>query len=484
MTETAWIFVVVLGVSFGLGAIAARFVHNASDYYVAGARIPWYLLTGTFLASNVSAGLFLGATNMTGQHGYAIWSAYFTTNIGFFLAIAVVGVLIRRLADHYEIYNFGDILATRYSSRAGAVRAVTAVFLPVIYIPLLAAQFIAMSTIAATTLGLPYEETLAAIVLLVIAYTVLGGMIGVVWSDGFQFLVLIVGLLIAVPIGMTVLGGGDPSAGWQQLRALPEDMFQWTSASWPWYLAAAQLVWIFAIPAQPHLVTRFLAAKDERAILISLPVCALFGLIIYASTVPLGLIGHVTFPELTDGEYFYIQIARQYLGPWLGAIALAGVTAAALSTSSTIMIVAGQSLSRDFYQKFFHPSANRKTVLFVARFSVFVVGACGFSIAHLQFLDIFWLAVLSASLLASVYFVPLMGGLFWKSAGGDGAIAAMISGGLAAVVVFAVNEIMDTRLFISEFFAGLCISIIAMWLATRRKRATSAEMAAWACMRN
>ena len=208
MNLNAVIFLGLLGTSFAIGAIAARSVRNVSDYYVAGGRMPWYLLTGTFVASNASAGVFLGATNMAGKHGYAMWCAYFTTSIGFLLAIAVVGVLVRRLASHYEIYDFADILATRYSSRGGTIRLLTASFLPIVYIPALAAQFIALTTIAASMFGLPYHILLSGIVILVVGYTLLGGMLGVVWSDGFQFLVLFFGLVLAVPIGMFAIGDG------------------------------------------------------------------------------------------------------------------------------------------------------------------------------------------------------------------------------------------------------------------------------------
>lgn len=483
MTQDALIFLGLLGVSFLIGAIAARSIKNVSDYYVAGARMPWYLLTGTFVASNVSAGLFLGATNMAGEHGYAMWCSYFTTSFGFVLAIGVVGVLVRRLAGRYEIYDFADILATRYASRGGTIRLLTALFLPVIYIPLLAAQFIALTTIAATMFGLPYDALLTGIVVLVVGYTLLGGMLGVVWSDGFQFLVLFFGMVLAVPIGMAALGDGNAYQAWAQITALSREQFQWSTEAWPWYLVIGQFVWLFAIPVQPHLVTRFLTAKDERAILIALPVCLTVGLLIYASTVPLGLLGRLTRPELGVGEYFYIELARQHLGPWLGAFALAGIAAAALSTCSTVLIVTGQSFSRELYQKWLAPGADDQQALRAARLGVLLVGCIGFAIAYFQFLGIFWLVVLSASLLASVYFVPMMAGLFSATAGASGAIAAMTVGGITATGVFAVNELLDAHYFVSELFAGLVASALAMWWVSRRNPATAAEREVLLCVR-
>jgi len=475
VTLDAIIFTVLLVASFFIGALASRSVKNVSDYYVAGGRMPWYLLTGTFVASNVSAGLFLGATNMAGRHGYAIWCSYFSTSIGFLLGIAVVGVLVRRLASHYEIYDFADILATRYSSRSGTIRGLTALLLPVIYIPLLAAQFIALTTIAASMFGLPYHTLLVGIVLLVVGYTLLGGMLGVVWSDAFQFLVLFFGLVLAVPIGMNAVGGGDPGRAWAKVLELPATQFQWSSDEWPWFLVFGQLAWLFAVPVQPHLVTRFLTARNERSIMIALPVCLTIGLVVYLSTIPVGLLGRLTQPELASGQYYYIELARQHLGPWLGAFALAGISAAALSTCSTVLIVTGQSFSRELYQKWLVQDASDQQALRMARLGVLMVGAIGFSIAYFQWLGIFWLVVLSASLLASVYFVPVMAGFFSASASAGGAIAAMVAGGVSATAVFFANQALGTHYFISEVFAGLGASALAMWLFSRRGAVTAAE---------
>ena len=90
MKIEALVFSSFLLMSFFIGALAARSIRGISDFFVAGAKMPWYFLTGTFVASNVSAGLFLGATNMAGNHGYAVYSSFFTTAIGYLISIAIV----------------------------------------------------------------------------------------------------------------------------------------------------------------------------------------------------------------------------------------------------------------------------------------------------------------------------------------------------------------------------------------------------------
>ena len=475
MTLAGLLFLIFVGVSFFIGAFAARSIRGLSDYFVAGARMPWFLLTGTFIASNVSSGLFLGATNMNALHGYAMWCAYFTTSIGFVLGIGVVGVLVRRLASNYEVLDFADILATRYSSQGGAIRALVTVVLPIVYIPLLGAQFIALATITGSLFDVSYHTVLSLIVGLVIVYTLLGGMLGVVWTDGFQFLVLLLGIGLAVPVGMSSLGGGDSGLGWERLLAQVPDIFSATTPDWPWYLLLGQFAWIFAVPVQPHLVTRFLTARDERTILIALPVCVTAGLLIYASTVPVGLLGRAAAPDLAAGGYYYVELARSQLGPWLGGFALAGVAAASLSTCSTVLMVTGQSLSREIYQKWLVPDASEAQALRAARIAVFLVGAAAFAIAWYQPLGIFWLVVLSASLLASIFFVPLLAGLLTSSAGAMGALASMVAGGVAALTVFFINEWLDAHYFVSELFAGLLFSALALWVLNRRFPATTAE---------
>lgn len=470
------LFVAFLVASFAIGALSVRAVKSIRDYFVAGARMPWYFLTGTFIASNVSAGLFLGATDMIARHGYALWCSYWPTAVGYLVAIGVVGVLVRRMADHYEIYDFADILATRYSSRGNAIRAMTILILPLVYIPGVAAQFMALAAIAEGVFGLPYETVLTVIAVIVVAYTLLGGMLGVVWTDGFQFLVLLFGLILAVPVGMTALGSGSAAAGWERITALPPELFDWRSERWPWFLVMGQMVWAFSLPAQPHLVTRFLTARSERDIMIALPVCLVAGFAIYASTVPLGLLGRLAAPDLQPGGHYYIELARGYLGPGLGAMALAGIAAAALSTASTALIVTGQSLSREIYQKWLVPDASDRAALLAARIAVLGVGVLTLGLAWFKPLGIFWLVLLSASLLASVFFVPMLAGLFWRRASAVGALWSMGAGAVACAGVYAYNRATGSHLFASDLFAGLLASAAAMGLASLRCRATDEEL--------
>ena len=463
MSISIFLYSAFLLTTFLIGAFASKRISGIKDYYIAGGQMPWYMLCGTFIASSVSAGLFLGATNMAAQNGYALWASYVATSIGYLVALGVIGVLVKRLASKHEIYEFADILAVRYPSERKSIRTVIAVIMPLVYIPAMAAQFMALAAISSTIFGVSYEIILVIVVAIIVVFTLLGGMLGVVWTDAFQFLVLTVGLIIAVPLGMSHVGDGDMAAGWTRAIDSAGSVFEWETPGWPWYAAAGQMMWVFAMSVQPHLVTRFLTAKDEMAILKALPVCLILMLIIYASTIPIGLLGGVYDVDLAAGEHYYVTLAVDVLGPWIGTMALIGIAAASISTSSTILMVTAQALACDVIEPAMGGNISNEKLLKISRFSVVIIGLAAALIAFSKPLSIFWLIMLSTSLLGATFFIPIAGGFITPRASGKAALAAMVVGATATTVVFAINKATGAHWFVHEFFAGFVFSLVA-WL--------------------
>ena len=464
--------------SLAIGAFSSQSIRDTRDYYSAAGRMSWYMLVGTFMASNVSAGLFLGATNASGENGYAMWAAYFPTCMGYLLCIGFVGIWVRRLSNQYEIMDLTDVFYYRFQRRGEMVRSVSSIIVAFAYIPVLVAQFIALASIISALLDVPYGSSLLIISLVVVSYTFLGGMLGVIRTDGIQFIILVVGLLVAVPLSISAAGAGDTGSGWERMAELP-DIFSWTTQGLPWFTVFGQLVWLFAIPVQPHLVSRFLAAKSEKDIVICLPICVAMTLIIYTATVPLGLAGRVLEPDLEQGAHYYVVMAVDHFPVVVGALALAGIASAALSTCSTVLMITGQTVSRQVIQRIKMPAWF--TQMHGARTGVLVVGITTWMIAEIQPLGIFWLVVLSASILASGFFVPLFLGLLWRRATDEGAVAAMLVGTISACAVYLVNDFYGTHYFISEVFAGLTVSAMVMVTISLRTSNSKEEILVMDC---
>ncbi|MBI4445406.1 MAG: sodium:solute symporter family protein [Acidobacteria bacterium] len=478
MTPQAILYLGFFAITLSLGWLAGRQIKSEADFHVAGRRMTWPVLTGSFLAANVSIGLFLGGTNMAGNIGYAFWCAYFTTSIGFLIAIGFVGVLVRRLAGRYKIYSFADFLATRYSSRKVAIRCAVGALMSLMFIPYMAAQLTGLAAITVSVFNLPYALVLIVTSLFVIGYTLWGGMVGVVWTDTFMCLVLFLGMILAVPTGIAYVGDGSAEVGWQRLlEQLPPEIFTGVQPHWSWMALAGQLIWIFAVPSGPHLVTRFLTARDEQTVLKSLPLCVALGLFVYGSTVPTGLLGRLVAGPMGAQEYYYFALAERGLGAWIGGFALAGIAAAALSTCSTEMIITSQTLSRDLYSVYLRPHASNREIVLISRLSLLVVGLVTLLVAWYAGVGVFWLVFSSASLLASGFFVPIVGGLFSRRGSGTAAALSMISGFAACIGAYLANSYGLMALSSLEGFIGLGVSLLVYLLVSWISPPTAEELA-------
>ncbi len=486
---TVLVFVVVLALTLLVGALAGSKVHDIKGYYIAGGNVGPLLLTGTFLASNVSAALFLGATDVAAGVGYAFWCAYVPTAIGFLLCLGWMGPAVRRLARAREIFTFPEILGARFPSRAGPLRLLAALAIPALYLPYVAAQLDGVAAVLARILGLSEvaesvglpgarEVALCGVLGILLLYTLWGGMKAVVWTDLLQMGVLVVGILLLVPLALHFLGDGELALGTERaMAAAPDGAYSLTSDGWPWAMVFGQLVWLFAIPAQPHLMTRILAARDEGAIRAALPWCLLGLLLIYLSTIPVGLLGRAMVPELPEGGHYYVEVALAGLGAVPAGFALAGVAAAALSTGDTEVALAGQAVSRDLYQRHVDPDASESRVLFVARCAVFGTAALTFAIAWWQPSGIYWMGRASAALFAGAFFVPLAAGLSWRRTTGTGALAG-VGAGLIGTLGFALAKLGGLDTPIPEFAVGLACATLGLVIGSLATSVGEDELAA------
>ena len=112
---------------------------------------------------------------------------------------------------------------------------------------------------------------------------------------------------------------------------------------------------------------------------------------------------------------------------WLGALALAAVFSAEVSTCDAILFMLSTSLSQDLYKQFVNPRADDKTVLLVARLAAVAGGAIGVLLA-IQLPTVIGALSIFYTLLGVSLFVPVLAGLYVGKAGTPEAFAAIIAG--------------------------------------------------------
>src|SRR5688572_9189639 len=188
----------------GLGIWTARLVRSSSDFFVAGRSLGPGLILATMLAANIGAGSTVGATGLAYRDGLSAWWWVGSAGIGSLVFAFFVAPRLWRLAKEHDFYTTGDFLEFRYSP---AVRGVTTALIAVGALALLAGQLIAGATILNVLTGMPrWAGALTGGAIMTVYFTA-GGLLGSAWVNTLQLIVMLIGLLIALPVALGSAGG-------------------------------------------------------------------------------------------------------------------------------------------------------------------------------------------------------------------------------------------------------------------------------------
>jgi SSS family solute:Na+ symporter len=208
----------------------------------------------------------------------------------------------------------------------------------------------------------------------------------------------------------------------------------------------------------PGLMQKAYGAASDRAVRTGIGLQAV-ALALFAFVPPLlGMAARATHPGLTNPNIVLPTVLIEQLPVSLGALALAAVFSAEVSTCDAILFMLATSLSQDLYKRFVRPDADDRSVLMVARMASVVGGAGGVALALMletvqSALAIFY-ALLGVSLLA-----PVVGALYLPRAGAREALASIVAGNVTLLVVrFALPS---SLAWIDPTIAGLAASIAA-----------------------
>ena len=412
-----------------VGAFASRSVRRAEDFFVAGRSLPPTLIFSTFLAANLGAGSTVGAAEFGYTSGLPAWWWVGSAGIGSAALAFLVGPRLHRIAKAHGLYTVGDYLELRYGRTTRlAVAAILLVGAPAI----LAGQIIAAGLVLQAAVGLPKSFGTAIAGTLATVYFAMGGLRSASWVNSLQVAVKAVGFLVAVPWMITASGG------WTEVAAAAADDTA-LSLGGAGFGDTAQLVLLLA-PAfivSPGLVQKLFGARDEHAVRVGVGLQAAALLAYAVLPVLLGMAARVHFPELADPGSALVRLFTEVAPMWLGALMLAAILSAEVSSADAVLFMIATSLSRDVLEPLSRGKLSDRARLALARRSSLGAGALGILLAN------WFQSILSAlsffyGLLTLTLFVPLVAGLFWKRPGQSVALAAIASSlgaaGLAVLV--------------------------------------------------
>ena len=411
------------------------------------------------------------ATDLGGGFSIAMGGLGFTLGISGSWLIAVSGLSIvmvsfwmvpkvKRWSDRVKGLTTGDMFEARFDRRTGTLAAIV---IGIAWFTFVGGQIVAGGKLLQVTLDMNLSLAVALAGTIVLAYTALGGLKAVIYTDVFQMFVLMIGiLLIAVPIGVFEVGG--IGALFSQLEGNPETahLVDWTAVSAKelagWFFAIFP-VWFISIAA----LQRIVAARDVQTarrafFLTGVPIE--WPLFAVGSTM-IGLIARVLLPDLPDPELATPTVVMELLPAGIAGIVVAAYIAAVMSSADSCLIGPVAIFANDVYHKLLRPQASGAELVVVARAATLVLGVLAIGTAYLvpNVLDLILYAYTFG---AAGLFFPMLGLLFWRRTTAAGAFASMLLGGGSAVAW----AVLDEPFGFSASYAGWVVGLPTLILVS------------------
>jgi SSS family solute:Na+ symporter len=353
------------------------------------------------------------------------------------LGLLVLGLTLARPMRVLARYTVPEVLEMRYRSKAVRLLAATLSLLALIGI--LGAQVWAASAVF-EAIGLPGTAGAVFATLVFIAYTALSGLWAVTLTDFIQIIIGSIGILVAVILGLIKVGGiSGLETALDGISGLPQPAGQYFSLTslGPSLLALTLIATVMYTLIGQDFYQRLFAAKDERtarkgAIYAGILLMALSVLPALAGMLAVALSGK---PEevINSPKTAVPRLIISVFGGTVGAIFVAAVLAAIMSTADSLLSAATSHIVKDFYEGLGGKASDEKKLLKLSMLTTVAVGVLSLG-AALAIQGIVELLIYSYDVYTSGVFVPLVLGLYWKRATKEGALAGMVAGSLVAVL--------------------------------------------------
>ncbi len=324
--------------------------HNdLESYLVNNRKTGTLLLVFTTLATFVGGGTSIGLMAMGYESGFAAVGIGIAYVLGFMLLIRFAGK-IRTYGATHKIYTFPHYLNNRFNSKQSDTynrsfsMTVSGVNIFIFFF-LLAAQFVGMASLLKFTFEIGYQSAAIISCIIVISYTTLAGLSGVIITDMLQFIAIVLMIILIFIPGVLI-----DTHNLQRLTELPSNMLNGTYYGWA-FLIALPLFLAPSVMVRMDIWQRLLAAKSEKTAK-QMSVYSGLGMLPFYIIFPLvGMaIRLTTGSDINPKDVTYLFI-DQHTGPFLFGFAIVGLLSALMSSGDSFLNLISISFVNDLISK-------------------------------------------------------------------------------------------------------------------------------------
>lgn len=356
-------------VLIAIGFWASSRNKNEEDFFLGGRALGPVVAAISYSASASSAWTLLGLSGAAYVMGLSVLWVAGGSCIGMLVAWFWVGP---RLMDYSRRKNQLTVTQFLADDSSGGQRQAIVLAASVIIIFsftfYVAAQFQGAGNTFSSTFGLSMSTSIILGALIITIYTLLGGFWAVSVTDTVQGTLMGLTALLLPIVALFEAGGWSGFTAALQAVSTPAQLS--LTGGNAGLLAVGMIVGGLSIGfgtfGQPHLLVRFMALRDHKALRQARVITIVWYGIVFGGMVLLGLIGHVLHPGIDNPETIFFTLTDSLFTPVLGAILLAAVLSAIMSTADSQLLVAASAIAHDLG----HGKGHAQTSLMVSRLTI------------------------------------------------------------------------------------------------------------------
>jgi len=424
----------------GIGLYFYRYMKGMKDYFSGGNNIPWWLSGVSFYMSSFSVYSFIAYPALCYKYGCVgitlLWVA---------VPAVIFGILLfAKKWRRARIDSPVEYLEIRYSPLLRQLFAWQGVPVKMVDDGL---KLVSIGTFISVGLGFPMTESMLGAGLIMLVYTMMGGLWAVAVTDFVQFVVLTVAILIVLPLSISRAGGWDSF-----IENTPASFFSFTNDEYGWiYVGLLALLYCLAWSSiNWSLIQRYYCVPNEKeAVKAGWLVTVLYILGPPIMFLP-AIAARQFLGEVPDKEVYPLLCVELLPAGMLGLV-IAAMFSATMSMLSSDYNVCASVLTNDVYKRYIRPQSSEKELVLVGRLATLIIGIVALGVAFLMSggsgETLFRTMVTLFGIATAPVAVPMLLGLLSKKVHSLGALWGFVFGlGSGLLLFFLFPKDRDTEI--------------------------------------
>jgi sodium/proline symporter len=472
MNAVTGVLAAYLVVLAALAIWSRRETTSMSGFFLAGKKLPFWVVAFSMNATGESGWLLLGLTGM----GYAVGAqAYWVVLgevLGVWLAWTFVSRRMKRVGDETGAITVPDVFAARFGDSLHILRWIAVVIIVTMVCAYVTAQMTASGKAFSSFIDMDYKTAVIFGAVIIITYTFVGGFKAVAYTDAVQGALMLLGLIVVPTVAVGAAGGwAAVSANLTAQDPALLDLWGFVGDGLPGWIALLSFLAI-GLPflGAPQLMSRFLAIRDEADLGKARTMSVLVILLFDVGAVTAGMAGRALFPELTDQETIFPVLARELFPAVITGLLMVIVLSAIMSTVDSLLLLASSAVVRDTLQHILGSRRSDAKLAGLGKLVTIIIGVIAVVFALEEPKLIFWFILFAWSGLGAAFGPVILCMFYYRKTNLPGVAAGMIAGFLTSVIWVLVIKQHTYELYemIPGFIIGLLTTVVVSRLTLQR----------------